>query len=363
MQMMALIGLLLVGAGWMLWWVFVLFRFRHLWKSTNHPNPTRSAPAVSVVIAAKNEATNLRKNLPQLLEQAHPAYEIIVVNDHSTDNTLVVLDSIVDSRLKVHTLPEDMAGKKAALTYGIGKAQHDLLLFTDADCWPHSEHWMSIMAAALSETDVVIGYSPMHHESGVLNSWVRYETWITGLLYLSAAAANRPYMAVGRNMGYKKALFTDQGGFRHEQIVSGDDDLFIQQLSGQVAVAPVWDSNTWMWSEAPASWRQWRKQKQRHLSTGWHYSRYDLFWLGMWSMSYLLHVLGVVVLFAIGQWHLALLAMLIRGVGQIAIFEGSRNQLGEQGLRKWVILLDILYCLYIVFGTSILALKRPSKWM
>lgn len=342
--------------------LFVRLQFRHLWRYRQVAAAPQPAP-VSVIIAAKNEAANLRKNLPHLLGQRYPEFEVWVVDDHSDDDTPSVLAALDDPRLHVLSLPTDKHGKKAALQHAIQHARHACLVFTDADCWPASAHWLAKMVSGYRDATVVIGYSPVRKQHGLLNAWVRYETWLTGLLYLSAAAAGKPYMAVGRNWGYQKAGYESVGGFRHTKVLSGDDDLLLQQLVGKESVAVVVHPESWMWTVAPGSWRHWLRQKQRHLSTGWHYRPKDLWKLGAWTMSYAFHLAGVGVLLLIGQWPAALLAILIRATSQIAIFERSKDKLGEQGLRKWVVLLDSIYCLYIVIGIAILSLKRPSRWM
>ena len=117
--------------------------------SKNVPPPSNNLP-ISVVICARNEAENLRKYLPSILEQNYPHFEVVVVNDASTDDTQIVLETFAEkySCLKIIStagLKRDMAGKKFALTKGIEVTQYDYLLFTDADCFPASQDWIAEM--------------------------------------------------------------------------------------------------------------------------------------------------------------------------------------------------------------------------
>mgnify|MGYP000085037227 CR=1 FL=1 len=108
---------------------------------------------ISVIICAKNEAENLQDHLPYILQQQYDDYEVIVVNDASTDDTAKVLNEFQQEHthlrvLTIHANEErSMRGKKYALSKGIEAAKYDLLLLTDADCRPSSEHWVERMQA------------------------------------------------------------------------------------------------------------------------------------------------------------------------------------------------------------------------
>ena len=96
---------------------------------------------ISVIISARNEAQNLRENLPSILTQKYPKFEVVVVNDCSSDSSDLVLEEFKAKypNLKVVTITEHVrfkTGKKFALTLGIKAAANEHLLFTDADCQP-----------------------------------------------------------------------------------------------------------------------------------------------------------------------------------------------------------------------------------
>lgn len=351
--------------GWGILMAFVWRRFRYLWSFPTGKAAPSFQPPVSVLIAAKNEATNLRKNLPALLSQHYPHFEVWVIDDHSEDDTQTVLQALQQEHphLKVATLPQGTTGKKAALTAAIAKAQHDHILCTDADCWPQSKDWISGMAQAFQQGDVVIGYSPMTRGKRWLDCFVRYETWQTAQLYLSAAAVGAPYMAVGRNMGLYRTVFQQVGGYSsHQDLAGGNDDLFIQSLQSEHRVVPVWSHNTWMRTSPPASWGAWWRQKRRHLSTGWRYRSSDKWILGMWTLSYGFTWAAIVTGVVLTDAMLILSALLTRGITQFAIFGKSRIAVGEQDLHPWVMLLDLGYGFYLMVLVPILSLIRPATW-
>src|SRR5690606_23600427 len=119
---------------------------------------------VSVIICAKNEAENLNNFLPKVLSQNHPEFEVVVINDASTDETLEVIEEFQsrDPRIKIVNVQNNeafWANKKYALTLGIKKAVYPYLLFTDADCEPQSDSWISEMTSLYGEgKSIILGY-------------------------------------------------------------------------------------------------------------------------------------------------------------------------------------------------------------
>lgn len=105
--------------------------------------PGRKLPPVSIIVPARNEEETIQRCVSSLLEQEYPDYEVIVVDDDSTDRTPHILDEIARTHpqgarlrtLYLHGLPDGWAGKPHALHAGVQQAHGDLLLFTDADTW------------------------------------------------------------------------------------------------------------------------------------------------------------------------------------------------------------------------------------
>lgn len=105
--------------------------------------PGRRLPPVSIIVPARNEHETIQRCVTSLLEQEYPDYEVIVVDDDSTDRTPRILDEIALTHpqgerlrtLHLHGLPDGWAGKPHALHAGVQQAHGELLLFTDADTW------------------------------------------------------------------------------------------------------------------------------------------------------------------------------------------------------------------------------------
>ncbi len=211
------------------WWGLYIRLARH---PAPGAAPFPSAP-VSVIVCARNEALHLTAFLPAVLEQDFPEFEVIVVDDDSSDETAAVLQQFQQKydRLRVIRLaPKTGPGKKQALEAGIAAARYERLVFTDADCRPASPLWLRHIAGGFGKAgvEIVLGYAPAYTRSGLLNRWIRFETLQTAMQYFSFALAGLPYMGVGRNLAWLKPVFGRVQGFsRHRRIPSGDDDLLV----------------------------------------------------------------------------------------------------------------------------------------
>src|SRR5580704_2267492 len=92
------------------------------------------APAVSVIVPARNEEECLGACLGSLVGQTGVGFEIVVVDDGSTDRTREIAESFAGVRVvDAGSLPAGWSGKNNALTAGVRVARSEWLLFTDAD--------------------------------------------------------------------------------------------------------------------------------------------------------------------------------------------------------------------------------------
>jgi cellulose synthase/poly-beta-1,6-N-acetylglucosamine synthase-like glycosyltransferase len=271
---------------WVLWFHFRLVL--HKEKQVDY------LPPVSVIIAARNEEDNLFKNLPFILEQDYPEFEVIVINHQSKDESQHILKAMAKEydRLKVINLEPNKhlkTGKKLPLTIAIKGARHNHLLFTDADCQPKSNDWIKNMGNSFKNKELVLGYGPYRKEKGMLNRLIRLDTAMIGLSYLSMALGRAPYMGVGRNMGYTKDLFFKNDGFKsHYALQSGDDDLFVQENARKKNYSVCLVEDAFMYSEGEKSFTDWIKQKGRHFTTTGYYKVFKKLLLGIYPLSLIL---------------------------------------------------------------------------
>ncbi|PQB05911.1 glycosyltransferase [Aureitalea marina] len=330
--------------------------------------PQKGFPA-SLIVCAKNEAEQLEKHIPLWLEQQHPDFELILINDRSSDETLKVMESwaVKDKRISIVNVRENetfWANKKYALTLGIKRATHPRLIFTDADCRPASKQWLGAMSAQLDQKqELVLGYGPYENRPGFLNRLIRYETAMTGVQYLSAALRGKAYMGVGRNLAYTSSLFFKQSGFMsHMNLASGDDDLFVNQASTSDNTNVCLNVKAFTYSIPKDNLAEWIRQKRRHITTATNYSlgqriSLTLYFLSNWAFWPLV-VLGFILL---PWWWIAPLA-LVRIIAQYAVTGLSFKQLNEKGLLALTPLLELVlvWLQLIIFISNLMA--KPKHW-
>lgn len=340
-------------------------------RSNKLVNTIDESPPVSVVICARNEEENLEQFLPLVLEQEYPTFEVVVVDDCSVDNTDMVLRRLAEKypHLRTTTIKPDNKfrhGKKLALTVGIKAANHSWLLLTDADCKPASKYWIREMAKNFkAPNQVVLGYGGYSKGRGGLNRLIRYDTFYIAMQYLGFAKFGLPYMGVGRNLAYKKELFFENKGFaNHNHMLSGDDDLFVQQVAKKqntcVELSPMAHTR----SVASATFKEWVNQKRRHLSTSPKYRAGVKVWLGLEPFSRLMFWCAGILLL-LNQNYLMVVGgiMLFRLLITSIILKIAMNRLNE---RK-IFLLSFVYDLFSPLYTGVLLLansltKKRSKW-
>ncbi|MSQ79469.1 MAG: glycosyltransferase [Flavobacteriaceae bacterium] len=364
-----------------LYYLFILTKLA-FYKSDNR-NQTDLQP-LSLIIAARNEYDNLEKHLSQILEQDHPNYEVVVVNDCSWDQTGTLLERLQTQypHLKIVTLHEQEKypkGKKFALTMGIKAASNELLVFTDADCRPTSKQWLRNMASNFtSGKELVLGYSPYRKVAGFLNLFIRFETFMTGVQYLSFALLRDAYMGVGRNLAYRRSLFFAVKGFgSHNHLLSGDDDLFVNEAATPSNVAIEVRKNSFMISEPKQTSAGWRKQKRRHLSTGKLYQPRHKFWLGLFNTTHILFhllILASIILIPFMEptkkhlisemdfGYILVGVWLCRWLVQTSVLYPSMKKLNDITLIFLLPILDWIYSFYLfVFGIMSFFTK-PKTW-
>jgi len=317
----------------------------HLYK----PKAPNKLQPVSVIICARNEAENLKKFLPTVLEQKYPEYEVIVVNDCSEDNSYEILGKYLLQypHLKVSTINKDPKfthNKKLAQFIGIKASKNELLLFTDADCTPDSDRWLEGMASKFNEkTTFVLGYGGYFREKGLLNSFIRYDSMTIAMQYLGMAIRGIPYMGVGRNLAYRRSLFFANKGYgAHNQLASGDDDLIVNGNATAENTVVQFSKGTHTRSVPARSLHEFIKQKKRHFTTAPHYKVRDKILLMTEPVSRVIFYASVTLLLInLYLWPYVLAVFGLRLIIQTTVLILVSKNLNEPGIVPVSLFFDI----------------------
>jgi cellulose synthase/poly-beta-1,6-N-acetylglucosamine synthase-like glycosyltransferase len=333
--------------------------------STKESSHSLNSIPVSILICAKNEAQNLKKNLPSILNQNYSDFEIIVVNDQSTDHTLQILKNFQKefSNLKVFST-SGKSNKKKALRLAKQKASYSIFLQTDADCKVNSRNWISLMTQGLDEHhEVVLGYGPNYQKASFLNWLQNYETLTTALQYFTAALGDSPYMGVGRNMAYTKKLNDSIILTQKEKdLLSGDDDLFIQHAKKLTKFKVQTHPDSFAYSKSEDTLTNWWNQKRRHITTSNFYSLKDQIILsGIFLMKLYFWFYSIWLLFQLtNPYHLGLFIFIT--VMLVSVYAKAALQFRTG--KIWILSPILDFCLICFqFSLYISNLVAPyKKW-
>ena len=285
-------------------------------RRLRHPG-FEGKPLVSVIVAARNEETHIEGLLNCLVHQDYPKYEIIIVNDRSSDRTSLIVEQFQQQypnirRFDITSPSQDMPSKKHALAQGIAGSEGEILMFTDADCLPPSTWVSTIIQGFEPDVGLVAGYSPYSIQqqslasrqsllASILNNFIQYEefkgaTWSAGSIGL-----NRGWLCTGRSLAYRRSVYNEVGGFENiKHSVSGDDDLFLQMVRRNTAwkMRYVTSPGSYVPTYPPLSFGEFVKQRIRHFSAGKFFSfPMKLFFFSFHSANViiLLSLLGAIV--------------------------------------------------------------------
>ncbi|MBQ0056833.1 MAG: glycosyltransferase [Bacteroidales bacterium] len=210
-------------------------------------------PGVTVVVYAHNQSDDLLRNLPVLFDNDYPFFDVVVVDDGSTDDTEDVLKQM-DQRSEhfQHTTIDEkvrtVSHRKLAMMLGVKASHNDYIIMTQAQCVPASPKWISsVMSRFVPGVDVVM--SPVVYESrtGIMNHFYQWDYFDRLITMLGLTSAVKAYGGWSSNLAFRKEVFfanKNQAFSRHLDLHPGEDDLFVNCVArkGNVAVACSPDS-------------------------------------------------------------------------------------------------------------------------
>ena len=310
-------------------------------------------PPLSVIIVAKDATHELQENLPFILEQNYPEFEVIVIYDRPADdcdNTLKLLEDKYPNLY--HTFIPDSARyishKKLGITMGIKASRHEWLVFTEPDCRPQSNQWLKQMARNFTPaTEIVLGYSNYEKVPGWFNKKITFDTLLNSMRYLGMAVSGHPYMGTGRNMAYRKTLYYKQKGFAsHLNLQRGEDDLFINELATSSNTRVETDFNATTRIQPVYRYKDWKEEKVSYMATARFYHGIQRYLLGFETFSRLLFYIACIagIVFGILNFHwlvagIAFLIWLLRFTVQAVIINRTAKEMG--GGRKYYFSLPV----------------------
>lgn len=252
-------------------------------------------PPLSVILYAREACEQLQTNLPAILNQDYPQFEVIVITDGIDDGTTDYLTQLRTSHPNLYHsfIPNSsryISHKKLALTLGIKAAHYDWLVMTETDCHPAGNQWLRLLSRNFTPgTEVVLGYSNYKPGKGCCRRRISYDNLFRSMRYLGMALSGLPYMGIGRNLAYRKDLFYQNKGFsEHLNLLRGDDDLFINQVATKRNTRVETDAHAVMHRQPCTHIKDWREEKIGYTSTARLYKGLQRYTIGLETTTRLL---------------------------------------------------------------------------
>lgn len=227
----------------------------------------------SIVLCTEGPATKLLSYLDKILEQNYSCFELLIICKNTPLDILEILHQKAMNISRLHienitALSLPYSEKKQALNYGISLAKHDWIVTIDDDCYPASDDWLASISQHIQhlQADIILGLSPYISQSGLLNQWIRYDALQTAINLAYYTIIGKPYMGIGRNMAFKKDLWSQEYLGEYGTLGSGDDTTLVSYYKGTKKIDVLLDSL--VYSFPHTSFTAWLRQKLRHIHKG-----------------------------------------------------------------------------------------------
>ncbi len=336
---------------------FLIDRYRRVWKAIPEYLPDKPARvAVSVIVAVRNEAANIKNLLKCLADQDYPQhrYEVLIVDDHSTDGTLELARELSPPGLdlRLATLPAGTSSKKSAISAGVALASGELILTTDADCIPPAT-WVSTIASFYESSGASCIAAPvlMHNNHTCIGIFQCLD--FLSLQGITGAALSRRMhiMGNGANLAYTRETFLKLNGFEHiDALPSGDDMLLMQKIEASEpgSVYYLKSSGAAVKTAPEKSWKDFFNQRIRWASKSLHYKDKKIFYVLL--ITYLCNLCFVALLTAAfvqpKWWTFLLLFSIAKLVVEFPFVNSVAIYFGQQKLMRYFALFQPVHILY-----------------
>lgn len=293
-------------------------------------------PAVSVVIAVRNEEANILELLKSLQAQDYSNFDVVIVDDASSDNTRGIAEDFCRNKTNFRVIPaaENTFGwgpKKNAIHTSILQSRGEIILTTDADCRPQSGWIRSITAKFTGEIGAVVGYSPLIFDNTIAGRLKSLEALAAAIIAAAFIGEGKPFLAAGRSFAYRRSLYLEIGGFGESgRAPAGDDDLLLQRIGKYTKTAFSFNPNTIVPSYPEAG--DYIARKRRHFTVA---KRYPLQFILTGAVVFLL-IAGITALiiwglitFAFGLLTAGVCAFILKVICDYILLSRGAKKLGD----------------------------------
>ena len=349
-------------------YVVLILNYYLGWRKIKLPKKLEITPKVSVVIALRNEESEIEKLLNNLKAQIYPInqLQLILVNDHSTDNTLGLLQNFKADNLTVLDMPKAEFGKKNAISKAIQIAKGEIILITDADC-SFSPNWIQTMVGYFTDNKIKLVSGPVnyHQKKGLFQHLQALE--FASLIGSGAGAigSGNAIFCNGANMAYKKEVFLEVNNYKNDNTASGDDVFLLHSVKQRYpnGIAFAKDKNAIVKTNALNTLSAFINQRKRWTAKSSSYTDRRTIYTSFLVLFTNLSLLYLFVLcffdsqlanYFIGFYLLKFMIDLIFLIPILDFFK-------RKDLIKWILPFELFYSFYIVLIVT-LSFTNSFEW-
>jgi cellulose synthase/poly-beta-1,6-N-acetylglucosamine synthase-like glycosyltransferase len=317
----------------------------------------------SIIIPARNEENNIGKCLESVIQQQYPQnlFEIIVIDDHSTDNTsnIVLKYQQQNNHIRLIKLQDELDGKKLnaykkkAIEMAISRASGDWIITTDADCILQTK-WLSLYDEYILKNHSLLVVAPVmfSKDESVLSNFQHIDFMALQAATAATVSVGLHSMCNGANLAYNKNTFIEVGGFKGiDNIASGDDMLLMNKIKSKFPkrIGYLFSKEAIATTTPMPDWKSFLNQRIRWASKADKYEDKSLLpiLLGIYLLNLFLFLLFFIGLF---HWKLLLiviLSIIIKTIAEWSFMKAATVFFGKISFAKFLFL-QPLHITYMV---------------
>jgi glycosyltransferase involved in cell wall biosynthesis len=309
---------------------------------------------ISVVVACRNEQRHLPVLLNSIALQNYPEYlfEVIIVNDESTDHTFEIATGFAGIS-NIHTLNNMGKGKKQALRTGIKSAKGNLIITTDADC-RMGKNWIRIISAFYEKNrpDMIICPVILESGPGFFGRFQELEFMSLQGITAGCVLYGETTMCNGANLAFTREVYLNHSDNLHDEINSGDDIFLLHSLKKDDRSKILWleSPDAVVTAESSSTFRAFLKQRSRWISKVKVYKdRYTIVLGIVTFITIILQIFSLLIsLINPALIYVFLLILILKSVPDFLILRNTSGRYDKRNLLKWFLPVQIIYPFYVL---------------
>ncbi len=337
-------------------YLFLMLHLSSGWKNLEEEilSDKHSNLFISLVVPFKNEEENLAQLLEGIAAQTHPNFELILVNDNSTDNSLQIIEKYTSNISQLRLLNASGNGKKNALKEGISFAKGELIVCTDADCTP-SKSWLQAIAQYQEKQncDLIIAPVILEAKQSLFSKMQALEFTSLIATGAGAAASKMPILCNGANLSFTPKAWQESINDLRENEPSGDDMFLLSSIKKRKGkIRFLKSTSAIVKSQASKNLSEFFNQRIRWASKSKSYTDVQIILVALLVFTVSISMLGFLIAGFLNPlfWKAALLLYLIKLLSDMSILVSSAKFLQTEKLLVYIPLLEIIYPFYVLIS-------------